>query len=67
MTSEQACMENKRDKYYTKIMKTLPEYNDLKNAPLLNEKIQEAINKFMDEESDAQNVTVDTFSHKSNT
>ena len=58
-------METSRDNKYN----TLTDYNDRKNSPLFNEKIQEAIHKVMDEESisDANNVTADTFSHMSNT
>ena len=60
-------MENSRDKYYTEIYKTLDNYNDLNDAPLSNDNIREAIHKVIEEESDANNVTVDTFSHTSNT
>ena len=48
---------------------TLTDYNDINNTPLFNAKIWEAISKVIEEEStaDDNNVTVDTFSHMSNT
>ena len=68
-TCEQACMVNSKEKYYKKICKTLTDYNYLKNTTLSNAKIQEAIRKFMEEDSiaDVSNVTADTFIHVSNT
>ena len=47
----------------------LTDYNDRNNTPLSNAKIQEAMRKFMEEESvaDSNNVTADTFIHASNT
>ena len=49
--------------------KTLTDYNDRNNEPLLNDNIREAISKVIEEESisDTNNVTLDTFSHTSNT
>ena len=49
--------------------KTLTDYNDRNNTPLPNTNIREAIRKFIKEEliADSNNVTVDTFSHASNT
>ena len=38
-TCKRAYMATSRDKYYTEIYKTLTDYNDRNNAPLLNEKI----------------------------
>ena len=66
---------NSRDKYYTKIYETLIDYNDHNDAPLSNENIEYAINKFITEEEsdshninfDAHNVTADTFSQTFNT
>ena len=56
-------METSRDRYYTEIFKTLTYYNDRNNTPLSNEKIREAINKVMEEESisNDNNITADTF------
>ena len=67
-TCEQACMTTSEDKYYTEICNDLTDYNDHNNMPLSNANNQESIRKFMVEESitDANNVTVDTFSHASN-
>ena len=47
--------------------KTLIDYNDRNNASLFNQKIQEAIYKYIKQELDANNVPADTFSHTSNT
>ena len=48
---------------------TLADYNDLNNAPLSNEKLRQAVGKFMaeteEEERNANNVTMDTFCHQS--
>ena len=43
--------------------KTLTNYNDKNNTPLLNEKIREAIHKVIEEESmsDANNLSAETF------
>ena len=46
---EQAFMATSRDRYYTEIFNTLTDYNDLKNTPLSNSEIREAIRKFMEE------------------
>ena len=62
-------MTTPRDKYYKKLLDTLVEYNNDQNAPLYNEKSEQAISKFIadteEEErniiSDANNVTMDTF------
>ena len=72
---KRACMATSRDKYYTKMCKTLIDYNDRNDAPLYNDKILEVMHKFIVEEelnahnitSDSHNVTVDTFSRTSNT
>ena len=49
--------------------RNLIDYNDQNNKSLSNEKIREAIHKFIEEESisDANNVTADTLSHTFNT
>ena len=68
-TCEQACITTARYRYSTEMYKTLTDYNDRNNEPLLNDNIREAISKVIEEESisDTNNVTVDTFSHTSNT
>ena len=68
VTYEQACMATTRDKYYTKMLETLVDYNDRNNAPLSNEKLWQSISKFMSETeaeerniiSDSNNMTMDT-------
>ena len=62
-------METSRDKYYTEMFKNLTDYSDRNNTPLFNTKIQEEIHKVIEEEpiAEANNFTVDTFSHASNT
>ena len=49
-TYEQARIANSRDKYNTEMYRTLVDYNDRNNAPLSNEKIGEAIQKFIEED-----------------
>ena len=66
-TCEQARMANLRDKYYNEFLRAITDCNNLNDAPLLNDKIQEAHKAIAEEESYAQNVTVDTFSQASNT
>ena len=69
MTYEQACMDTPREKYYTKMLETLVDYNDRKNVPLSNEKIWQEMGKLISEEEaderiinlDDHNLTVDTF------
>ena len=48
------------------MLRTITDYNDRNDAPLFNDKIQEAIHKLIEEEFDYHNVTADTFSHTSN-
>ena len=48
-------------------MITITYYNDRNDVPLSNYNIQEATNKVIEKESDAHNVTVNNFSHTSNT
>ena len=66
-TCEPACMATSREKYYMEMYKTLTNNNDQNDASLSNDNIQEAIHKFIEEESDYNNVTVDNFSHTANT
>ena len=46
-TCKLACMENSIDKYYTESLRTITDYNDRNGAQLSNEKILEAIHKFI--------------------
>ena len=46
-TSKWVCMPTSIYRYYTEMFKTLTDYNDRNNTPLLNKKIQEAIRKVM--------------------
>ena len=65
---EKACMVTPRYEYYTNLLETLVNYNDRKNGPLSNKKIQQAVRRVMaeteEEERDAKcnanNVTMDT-------
>ena len=72
-------MATPRDKYYTKMYETLVDYNDRNNAPWSNEKLWQAIHKYIEEEevdghnitlddhnitSSAHNLTADTFSQR---
>ena len=45
------------------MLKTPTDYNDRNDAPLSNEKIQEAIHKVVEEGFYYQNETADTLSH----
>ena len=56
-----------RDKYYTEMYNTIIDYNDHNDTKLLNENILESIHKVIEEESNANNLTADTFSRTSNT
>ena len=66
-------MTTPRYKYYKKLLDTLVEYNNDQNAPLYNEKSEQAISKVIadteEEErnimSDANNVTMETFCQSS--
>ena len=68
-TCKRVCMATSRDRYYTEMYETLTDYNDCNNILLSNENIREAIREVIEEESisDSNNLTVDTFSHTSNT
>ena len=62
-TCEQACMATSRDKYYTELYRTITDWNDQNGASLYNENILDAICRvIVEEEVEAHNVTVDTFS-----
>ena len=62
-------MGNTKDKYYTKMLETLVNYNDCNNAPFSNEKIRQAVSRVVaeteeeecDAERNANNLTMDTF------
>ena len=62
-------MATTKDKYYTKMLETLVDYNDRNNAPLSKEKILQAVSRVMaetegeecDSERNANNVTMDIF------
>ena len=56
-------MATPRDKYYTELLRTITDCNDLNGALFSNEKIRDAIHRvIVEEEADLHNVTVDTFS-----
>ena len=46
---EQACMATTKDEYYTKMLETPVDYNAHNNSPLFNEKIGQAVSRFMSE------------------
>ena len=56
VTYEQACMATTKEKYSTKMLENLVDYNDCKNAPFSNDNIQQAVSKFMAERK-KKNVT----------
>ena len=64
---ERACMATPKDKYFEKMLKTLVDHNDCHNAPLSNDKLQQAVSKVMaeteEEERNNNNVTMVTFCH----
>ena len=61
-------MATPKDKYYTKFLETIIDYNDHNNAPLSNENLQQSISKVMaeteyeerDAKCNADNVTMNT-------
>ena len=56
-------MATPRDKYYTKLYRTIMDCNVSNGAPFSNENIRDAINRvIVEEELEAHNLTVDTFS-----
>ena len=65
-------MATTKEKYYTKMLETLVDYNDRNNAPLSNDKLQQAGIKVMSEteeekidaECNANNVTMDNLCHQ---
>ena len=73
VTYEQACMASTKEKYYTKILENIVDYNDRNNTPFSNEKLRKAVSKIVaeteEEEHDAKryanNVTIYTLCHKS--
>ena len=62
-------MATKKDKYYTKMLETLVDYNDHNNVPFSNEKIWQSFRRVMAEmeeeerynERNANNVNIGTF------
>ena len=66
-------MHGQHKKNYMKMLETLADYNDSKNAPFSNDNIWQASSKVMaemeEEECDAKrkpsNLTMDTFCHQS--
>ena len=48
-TYEQACIATMKNKYFEKMLETLVDHNDYHNAPLSNEKLQQAVSKVMAE------------------
>ena len=74
-TYKRACMETPRDKYYTELFRTITDYNNRNDSPFSNEKTQYEIHIVIAEEEaedhnitlDAQNITVDNLSQRSNT
>ena len=46
---ERACMATTKDKYYTKTLEALVDYNDRNNALFSNEKIQQPVSRVMAE------------------
>ena len=49
VTYKQECMATPKDKYYTKLLKTVVDYNDYHNAPFSNEKLQQSMSKVIAE------------------
>ena len=66
-------MTTTKDKYYTKMLETIVDYNDHNNSPLSNEKLRKSVSKFMAETEEeerepkrnANNVNMDTLFHQS--
>ena len=69
VTYEQACMATTKEKYHTKMLETLVDYNDCNNSQLSREKPQQAVSKFIEETEEEErdtkhnvnNVTMDSF------
>ena len=65
LTYERACMATPKEKYYTKLLKTLVDGNNRNGAPLSNEKIKQKVSIVM-EETEAElkhninKITIDT-------
>ena len=49
VTYERAYMATIKEKYYTKMLENIVNYNDLNNATLYNENLQQAVSKVMSE------------------
>ena len=47
VTYEQACMATTKEKFYTKMLETLVDYNDHNNAPFSNDNLRQAVSKVM--------------------
>ena len=48
VTYERACMATLKEKYYTKLLKTLVDENNLSGVPFSNEKLRQAVSKVME-------------------
>ena len=49
VTYERVCMDTPKEKYYTKLLKSLVDNNNRNGAPLSNEKIRQAVSIVMEE------------------
>ena len=47
VTYEQAHMATTKEKYHTKMLETLVDYNDRSNAPFSNEKFRQVVSKLL--------------------
>ena len=69
VTYERACVATQEDEYYTNMLETIFEHNDLHNVPFYNEKLWQSVSTIMEETEEeecdakrnANNVTMDTF------
>ena len=63
MMYERACMATPKDNFFEKMLETIVDHNNRRNAPFLNENIQQAVSKVMaeteDEERNSNNVTME--------
>ena len=61
------CMVTQEEEYYTDLLETMIEHNDLTNTPFPKKKLRQAINTIMAEMEEGKrnynNVTTDTFIH----
>ena len=65
VTHEQSCMANPIENYYNTLLNTLVDDNNLKGAPLPNDKLQQAVSKVIEEteaefEHNINEITCDT-------